>query len=141
MIDRRRLVQAYAWCAIAILILQIGHRLGDCGVIDGCAVSLAKGAVWAALWPAWLVAAEFPTKGLIVVNITLVLLLFVAGTGRQGAGGPVSPTAAAAADVGATPSAVFGAVGRGVAALSRTKKYWLLPVIATAVLVVIAVAA
>ena len=54
MTTTRKLLWAYGAAALLTLIFQIWWRSGECGA--GCALSYAKGVVWAIIWPvSWVV--------------------------------------------------------------------------------------
>ncbi|NQV20445.1 MAG: hypothetical protein HQ511_03410 [Rhodospirillales bacterium] len=125
-------------------MLQISLRVGACAALGDCIWSLAKGLIWSAVWPAWLIATGFPITGLILVNCVLGLLIFVIRVPRQSGqhhGISGAPDDLPGAHVGW--AVVFDSwAGRPWAnmtrVLGRTKKYWLLPVVATTIIVVMA---
>jgi hypothetical protein len=43
----------YVAVALVTLILQLPQRYPACAATGGCGVSLAKGVVWSAIWPAY----------------------------------------------------------------------------------------
>ena len=55
-LDRRNWLADYAVMAVITLLFQLWVRVGQCAGIENCGLSLAKGVIWSAIWPAsWIV--------------------------------------------------------------------------------------